>query len=77
MLFRVADHAKLYQIDLKLSFTVVNGTDRVVSEEEKQTADTEFTVDEMSIVLKQILNGRSPYVDGMSTDFYKKFHTHI
>ena len=50
MLFRVADHAKLWQIDPKLSFTVVNGTDRVVSEEEKQTADTEFTVDEMSIV---------------------------
>ena len=77
MLFRVADHAKLYQIDPKLSFTAVNGTDRVVSEEEKLAAETEVTMDETKIVLKQNLNGRYPDVDGMSTDFYKKSHTHI
>ena len=31
---------KLYQVDPKLSFTAVNGTDRVVCEEEKLAADT-------------------------------------
>ena len=36
---------KLYQVDPKLSFT--DGTDLVVSEEEKLTADTEVTIDEM------------------------------
>jgi hypothetical protein len=44
-----------------------------ITNDEKQRCDSEITLQEIGIALKELQNGKSPGSDGFTTDFYKFF----
>ena len=40
---------------------------------EKAALDSELTLEELTVAVNQMASGRAPGIDGLSTDFYKRF----
>lgn len=41
--------------------------------EEKATLALEMTLEELTVVVNQLVSGRAPRINGLSTDFFKRF----
>jgi hypothetical protein len=48
-----------------------------LSETNKESCETDITIEEVGAALKQLDNGKSPGSDGFTTDFYKFFWPQI
>lgn len=44
-----------------------------LSLEEKAALDCELTLEELTVAVNQLASGRAPGIDGLSTDFFKRF----
>ena len=54
--------------------TFINGVNvPTLSEKDKSDCENEINEDEVSNVLKEMKNGSSPGIDGLSIEFYKVF----
>lgn len=66
-------YQKLYTSNSSVKFSLTNESDRVLSDEEKDEADSPLSVQDLSYALNKMSEGKSPGIDGIPPKFYKQF----
>ena len=66
-------YTTLYTKDPKVKFTMINKNDKKLNVTQETLMNSDLTIDEISMVLKQMPSNKAPGLSGLTADFYKVF----
>ena len=66
-------YQELYTAEKNVHFTAVNNTEIKLSYEERQQVEEPISKEEVKVALKQMVQHKTPGMDGLSVTFYKMF----
>ena len=67
-------YSDLYTSDDAVQFNMVNETGIKVPEELKESQNQTMSREEVAVALRQLKNGKTPGISGLTTEFYKMFY---
>lgn len=66
-------YKRLYKSDPDIKFTLVNDTPNSLSEDQRIELDRDISLDELSVALHTLPGNKTPGLDGLTPELYKKF----
>lgn len=61
----------LIKRNVNLLFVTIQDQIKTLNEEDREFLEDDFTLAELEIILKEMKDGKSPGIDGLTSEFYK------